>query len=307
MSTMTVPLRRRLRRASPILSWVAFIVMTPVILWVSVHYSRDYSTYLDVIATRESVDPFFDAYVAIGIFLGADPEYVYLLFSTTFIGLLIFFFRRRKVSNYWILIYVLCFGLLHVVTQIRAGMASVVLALFLTSNRYWIRFLTPMSVGVHTSAVLFLGAGFERRRPWLIVLAMIGAIAAAFMFGPVSEKLILYAVDFNEAQTVSIALVIYTVALGAMVVSRMERTDKAMLLTVGLLTIAVYFAFLDIKAVSNRFVELSLAVSLLIFGALDQPRPDRKPVFSIRLKAVILGSALLFFYVSNVKNSVLNI
>ena len=307
MSTTTVPLRRKRRRASPILSWVAFVLMTPVILWVSTHYSRDYPVYLNVISTRESTDPFFSAYVAIGSFLGTGPEFVYLLFSTTHVGLLIFFFRRRNVSSYWILIYVLCFGLLHVVTQVRAGMASVVLAFVLTSHWYWVRFLAPLSVGVHASAVLFLGAGFERRRPWLIVFAMIGTIAAVILFGSTSEKLSLYAVDLNESQSLSIAIVSYGVALGAIVFSRLDRTDKTLLLTVGLLTVVVYFVFLDFKAISNRFVELSHAVSLLMLGALDQPSRDRKPVFSRRLKAVILVSALLLFYVSNVSNSVLNL
>jgi hypothetical protein len=288
--------------------WIAYALAVPLTLFISITYSRDYSTYLEIISSMDSTDLIFDAYIRGGDALGAGPELIYSLYSATHLGLLMLFFAKRRVPIYWISVYLLCFGSLHVTTQIRAGMASLVLAFLLTSTRHWVRFLTPISMSIHSSTVLFIGSGISARRPVLVAMTMVGTTAVALYFAfTTSEKLSLYALDINESQTISIAVASYIVSLITILFARLDPTYKAILLTAGAITIAVYIQFLDIKAISNRFVELSHAVSILMFGALDSPMRNRKPSFPKWLKFLLLINALLLFYVSNVSNSILNI
>lgn len=293
--------------ARALTAWLAFLVLAPLVAWVATNWSRDYGIYIDLINDRESTDPMFEAYMAVGRFLGLSAPTIYVLFSTTLVGALVYFLSTRRVSAYWIWIYLLSFGLLHVVTQVRAGMASVVIAILLTSTRRWLQLLTPVAVGIHASAVLFMGAGFARRRLWLIVLWILAPLGLLAVVGAQSDKLAQYARDVNESQSISIAVAAYAVVLLAVLFSRLDRATKTMLLSIGLLTLGAYIAFLDLKAISNRFVELSQAATILLMGALDRPRNDHRPVFSAWIKLMVLGATLLLFYVSNVSNSILNV
>lgn len=288
-------------------SVLVFALLSPLVFWIADNYSRDYLTYLDIINYEEPTDLIFQLYIIFGATLGLSAEAVYFLFSSTLVGLLVYFFTSRNVKIYWISIYLLSFGLLHVVTQVRVGLAGVVIGLLLTSTSRWVRPLTPFAVAIHSSSILFVGAGFVRKRPWLSVLCILSPPLALVLVGLQSDKLAMYALELNDGHVISITLITYIVLLLISIFSRIESSMKIIILTIGILTIIVYVSFIDLKAVSNRIVELSSAVTLLLLGALDQPNAKNNKIFNRLSKLIVLTVTLLLFYASNVTNSILNL
>lgn len=286
---------------------LAWLMLSVATIMLAINYSRDFPIYIDIIESQDSTDPIFDSVVALGQFLRLDSITTYSIFSCLLTGVLVYFLSSRKIHPYWAAIYFLHFYTLHIVTQVRAGLAIMLVTLALSASKRWVHYFTIMAPLAHASALLYALSGWGRS-VITTFLSVAVPFALVLTLSAGSEKIAQYIVDVNETSAIPFGLIAYIVFLGLAVTSRLERQHKIWTLFFGTLTLVLYVMFVDFKAISNRIVEFSYAVMLLYAAAKDSVAYGRRHAsyFSAAHKMLLLVTALGYFYVSNVKNAVLD-
>jgi hypothetical protein len=289
---------------------LALVSLTMVALtaFLSINYSRDYDIYIDIIASHTATDFLFDFFVASGHAAELCPSTIYFFYLSAQVLLLVYFFYSRQISKYWIAIYLLNFYLLHMVTQLRAAMASLLIALFLSSSRPLVRALTLSAPFVHVSSFIFSTAGLARKNWLAIVLSFVAPIVALLIYQPENEKLLLYAVDNNETTSTPFGLFAFIAFVSLVMLSKIDCEEKLRVLSIMVITMIIYIIFIDYKAISNRFLEMSFAILLLYTASIDTQlkiwasnRTLTRHSYKI-LMLISLGS----FYIYSLRGSVLN-
>lgn len=284
---------------------MAYFIVGAFLLNLSINWSRDYESYLEIILTNESTDVLFDAFIEFGQQLGLGPEGIYNLYFLCAWSIFSYYCYSRKISFYWIVVYFLNFGLLHLVTQVRVGMASFVVALLLTSARPLIRFFMPLSTSIHASAIVYVAGLINYKNVISNVVA--GIIPLALVIVSLNfnnERILRYENEANETQLISISFLVYIYLLFVVALSKVERQIKSLMIGVGISTIVIYWLFIDFKAVSNRFVEMSSAVTILLLAANDLNNGRSVPPLVLKFSHLVVS--VIVFYFSNIKNSILN-
>lgn len=283
------------------------VVFLAVTVFVSIYFSRDHEIYINIISGQEKTDVLFDAYVEWSHWIGLDAESAYGLYVAFVAAILLFFFIRRKISLYWIAVYLLNFYLLHPVTQIRVAGASVLIALFVSSSRRWVRAFTLITPLFHTSAGMYAALGLSRNSRALAVVLLTIPLAVPFVYEPATERIARYLADSNETRALPFILIEYLFFLGLIATSQCTPYAKVTMLWSAVVTIALYSAFIEVKAISSRSLELSFSVLVLYAGSLDSSTklwPATRGLAKYAY-ALILTLSVLNFYVQAVRNSVL--
>lgn len=274
----------------------------------SQNYSRDYEIYIDLITWQEPTDFAFDAFVRFGYAIDLEPSRIYSLYVSSLVVLMAYFFWSRRISGYWILIYLLNFYLLHPVTQIRASTASLLVAVFLSSRNPTIRALTLVTPLAHISAGIFATAGLAAKNRLLIAFSFVAPVAALFLYQPAIEKLARYVASDNETRSIPFGLIEYLLFTTLLVLSRLDRSEKARISSIVTVTLAIYLTFIDYAAISNRFLEISFAVVILHASYLDRKLKlwTNDKIIMRHSYGLILLMSLGHLYVQCVRNSVLS-
>lgn len=308
-------------RKNAILTWLfACILLGTIIYTVSSIYSKDYPQYLVLIQDGNASEPFLNFYSLLASIVGATPETTYFFYSLTVTAALAFFFISRSVKPFWIIIYALNFGLLHVVTQIRVCLASIFVAILLTSQNKGARKLIFLAPIFHFSAIIATGLTFANRNFFSLIPATVFPLIFIFTlpwlvanYDPVRLKALDYFSAENTSQYISLSFVTLSIIIIIALASRLSAEKKWIVMSLAILTICSYFYLISFYAISNRLAEFTSATLFLCFGSWDRIKPVNqfdprtrlifKPVFKI----TILAWSIFSFYYANIVNSVLNI
>lgn len=281
------------------------ILLFPLYLYITIHLSisksRDYETYLEMIKNQHKSDLFFNFFVSLLKYTTESPVAIYSLYIFLSSCLMFFFFIKRKTKLYWIAIYFLLFYLLHSVTQIRTGMASFMVALLLTSRQNKYRLLIPIAATIHSSALLFCSIIKETNKILPIIIINFTLVSCAIFLATDFEKINLYSQEFNETKILSLNF-IFSAFLNYSLLfhSKINKIHKYTILSLSISTFTIYFLFIDFKAISGRFLEISNAVTILYASTLD-----KKDTINSIAKKIIFLLAIFVFINSNFINSIL--